>query len=359
MSNESTISNSDDNFLEKEKRLGTKEQEKTALRLLENAEKFSRGKEDPSALKEPVWPVKKEREETYSKISEVREKNENSLLQLEGVTGIASSLRMKRDKLTPELCLTVLVEKKVANPPKESIVPKEIDGIKTDVVETGKIEALSYTWLLRPARPGFSIGHHLITAGTFGALVRDRETNDILILSNNHVMGRSDLASIGDAILQPGPYDGGSYPLNQIATLSKTVPLTKNWNLVDAAVAKPTDIRNVMANAMNLGIPTETGQAYPSGWSKKVGRTTQFTYGYIYSNDLTIAVGGYPFGTAMFRNQIWTTNMLAGGDSGSLLRDYWSNRAIGLSFAGSPYYSFHNNISNVLMSLDVDMVIAL
>ncbi|UCH64230.1 MAG: hypothetical protein JSU77_03685 [Fidelibacterota bacterium] len=292
-------------------------------------------------------------------MAEVREKNEEALLHLEGVTGIASSFRMRKGQLTAEPCLTALVEKKLPTPPKGAKVPQEIDAVKTDVVETGKIEALHFTYGVRPARPGFSIGHHLITAGTFGALVQDKENHDILILSNNHVLARSDLASIGDPVLQPGPYDGGTYPLHQIATLTKMVPLSRNWNNVDAAVAKPTEMRNVIASAIYLGIPTGVGQAYRGWWAKKVGRTTQYTIGYIYSTDAAIWVYGYPFGPALFRDQIWTTGMLAGGDSGSLLRDYYYNRAIGLSFAGSYYYSFHNNIANVLMSLGVDMVTAL
>ena len=114
-----------------------------------------------------------------------------------------------------------------------------------------------------------------------------------------------------------------------------------------------------VASAIYLGIPAGVGQAYPGWYAKKVGRTTQWTYGYIYSNDVSLWVYGYPFGPALFRNQIWTTGMIAGGDSGSLLRDYYFNRAIGLSFAGSYYYSFHNNIANVLTSLGVEMITAL
>ena len=75
----------------------------------------------------------------------------------------------------------------------ESVVPKEIDGIPTDVVEVGKVHSLAglaqaqeveypdvplaqrrEKW--RPAHPGVSIGHYKITAGTFGAVVIDRRT---------------------------------------------------------------------------------------------------------------------------------------------------------------------------------------
>ena len=38
---------------------------------------------------------------------------------------------------------------------------------------------------MRPAPSGISIGHIDITAGTLGGLVRDRESGDVVILSNN------------------------------------------------------------------------------------------------------------------------------------------------------------------------------
>ncbi len=68
---------------------------------------------------------------------------------------------------------------------------------------------------------------------------------------------------------------------------------------------------------------------------------------------------GYGGGTAyLFKNQILTTNMSAGGDSGSLLVDY-GGRAVGLLFAGSWAITVHNHISNVLMALEIEMVEAL
>ena len=75
--------------------------------------------------------------------------------------------------------------------------------------------------------PGISIGHYSITAGTFGAVVRDAATNARLILSNNHVLANSNSGSKGDTILQPGRYDGGKDPQDRIAELERFV--TINW----------------------------------------------------------------------------------------------------------------------------------
>jgi hypothetical protein len=103
------------------------------------------------------------------------------------------------------------------------MVPKTINGIKTDVIETGKIVAFQQQQQkMRPARPGISIGHYQITAGTFGCLVQ--KNGQVFILSNNHVLANTNAAQVGDAIWQPGKYDGGS-SADQIGTLEQFIPI--------------------------------------------------------------------------------------------------------------------------------------
>ncbi|MGH9148010.1 MAG: serine protease, partial [Vicinamibacterales bacterium] len=58
---------------------------------------------------------------------------------------------------------------------------------------------------------------------------------------------------------------------------------------------------------------------------------------------------------ARFVNQIVTTNMSAGGDSGSLLLDL-ENRAVGLLFAGSSALTIHNDIRYVQALLGIRIV---
>ncbi len=82
----------------------------------------------------------------------------------------------------------------------------------------------------RPAQPGMSIGHHKITAGTFGAVVKDKRSGKPLILSNNHVLanisnGSDGKAKKGDIILQPGSYDGGKEDNDAIGYLERFVPI--------------------------------------------------------------------------------------------------------------------------------------
>jgi len=147
------------------------------------------------------------------------------ILIKKGVVGYGKGIKIK-DGVQTWKCVTVLVEKKL---PKNQIaaidlVPDTIGGEVTDVIEVGKIRALSVTGKYRPALGGCSIGHYQSTAGTLGCIVKD-VLGKKYILSNNHVLANENNALVGDAILQPGPYDGGKNPADQIGILHKFVPI--------------------------------------------------------------------------------------------------------------------------------------
>src|SRR5262249_15116870 len=90
----------------------------------------------------------------------------------------------------------------------------------------------------RPLRLGTSIGHHRVTAGMLGAVVRPRGGGADLLLSNNHVLAHENRGKAGDAVLQPGAYDGGAAPDSAVGTLATVVRLKKaGKNLVDSATA--------------------------------------------------------------------------------------------------------------------------
>ena len=69
----------------------------------------------------------------------------------------------------------------------------------------------------------------------------------------------------------------------------------------------------------------------------------------------TVNVGYGGGKVAKFVNQIITTDMSAGGDSGSLVLD-WQNRPVGLLFAGGGSDTFANPIRPVLDLLGVSIV---
>ena len=135
-----------------------------------------------------------------------------SLMKLPNVVGAGKGWKRVGGEITDEKATVVLVRDKV--PALMLAQGDEIPAfdffnhMPTDVRAVGELRALRKT-RRRPAQPGISIGHVEVTAGTFGAVVRNG-IGTRLILSNNHVLANSNDAAIGDLILQPGVADGGS-----------------------------------------------------------------------------------------------------------------------------------------------------
>lgn len=213
----------------------------------------------------------------------------------------------------------------------------------------------------RPVPIGISTGHPAITAGTIGARVTDG--SNVYALSNNHVYADENNASAGDSVIQPGRFDGGSSPADDIGTLANFVPIvfsTSANNVVDAAIASTSTSllgKSTLSNA--YGMPkSSTVAAQPGMRVMKSGRTTGFTKGRIDSINVIVNVG-YDKGVARFVNQIIITpgSFSAGGDSGSLIvsNDRGSNkrRPVGLLFAGSTLVTVANPIDAVLSSFGV------
>lgn len=239
-------------------------------------------------------------------------------------------------------------------------------------VTTGIIDVTQHRMRLRPAPSGISVGHFRVTAGTLGCLVRGRSgprVNRLMVLSNNHVLANSNAAALGDAILQPGSFDGGRSPADQIAILERFMPVNFSGgnNLVDAATgwAWPDRVRRELmylsggaVRTFNVGrVPVA---AVPGMAVGKSGRTTQLTSGRVTAVGVTINVnfGGGRIGR--FVNQIAiraaSGDFSQGGDSGSLIWTWDARRApVGLLFAGGGGTTFANRIGDVLAALDVNL----
>ncbi|AYY11910.1 hypothetical protein EF847_03485 [Actinobacteria bacterium YIM 96077] len=240
---------------------------------------------------------------------------------------------------------------------------------ESDLREVGMISPLSWNPAdlqkrVRPVRPGLSVAHGEVTAGTIGAFVipddggggwesdgtgnggdpgsdggSDRDGR-LHVLSNNHVLADSDRGIPGDAVLQPGPADGGVDPGDRIGVLDRMVTLQRDAsNLVDAATAR-------------LDGAIETDVAHPigvlAGWSDvhegievaKVGRTTGITRGDVSAFEVDGLVVEFPGGPVEFHGQIEVSGgadgaFSSGGDSGSVVYREDRQEAVGLLFAGS------------------------
>lgn len=218
---------------------------------------------------------------------------------------------------------------------------------EVDVVEVGEIRALSpftpeeMQKPHRPLAPGCSVGHPDITAGTLGAFV---EVDGVVhALSNNHVLGNTGEARIGDTALQPGVADRGRDPGDRFGELVAMSELRRDRpNRVDAAIAR-IDEGVGHDPARCPGGPITVADPEPGGATEveKVGRTTGHTRGRITAFEVDGLRISFPGGELVFDDQLEVSGTAgpfsAGGDSGSLIWTREGRRAVGLLFAGSAY----------------------
>jgi hypothetical protein len=313
-------------------------------------------------------------------------------------TGVGLKVTGGQRTETPSIICSVQKRVPASSLSPQDLVPSELGGVPTDVIETGRIRTFqSPTGRFRPAPGGVSVGHREITAGTLGCWVHSN--GQWMMLSNNHVLANSNDAEIGDPILQPGPFDSGRYPDDQIAVLEnfvhinfpgdsnggsnggsggcgiagsivsilngiarilgsstrlKSISTQQLDNLVDAAIARPLNEEDVLPEILNIGAVTETASAQLGTAVKKSGRTTGFTVGEIIQVDVTVDV---QYGTnlvARFTDQLMAGAMSQGGDSGSAVLDD-QDRLVGLLFAGSDQTTIINRIEHVFDSLNLTL----
>lgn len=271
------------------------------------------------------------------------------LMRTPNVVGVGRGYKTAGGMRTEDEAIVVLVERKLS--PSELtnalMVPAKLVGLPTDVVEVGRLRALEAVQprgsgrmgRIRPAPGGVSIGHPDITAGTLGAIVYDRQTGYPYILSNNHVLANSSTRLTGRPArltpsLQPGPYDDGRPTLDAIGRLERFIPLKRwDYNLFDAAIARPDNPGDVDPDIMEIGRPIGMADAFLGQRVRKSGRTTGLTSGKVTLLDADVEVEYEAF-VLQFTGTIGSDMQSQGGDSGSLVVDDQLN-AVGLLFAGS------------------------
>jgi len=188
----------------------------------------------------------------------------------------------------------------------------------------------------------------------------------MLMLSNNHVLANVNEGVFGDAIIQPGPTDGGVSPADQVAVLERFVPIDfAGSNFVDCATGWcwPDRVR-----PEHVFLSGGTQQFFRMGSQPvvpalemavtKSGRTTQVTTGRITGIGATINVNYNGGRIAHFADTISITGnsgaFSQGGDSGSLIMTNNSLRQpVGLLFAGGGATTFAIRIDRVMDALDI------
>lgn len=346
-------------------------------------------------------------------IKQVHKKHCYDLLKKPNVVSVGIGYKHVKGKDTKQKCIVVGVSKKlpVAALSVENTVPATIDAVDTDVVQMGVITAhpkkikkrkgkgrakalvVDPTQKFRPAPPGCSAGHFLITAGTCGLIVKKNGIRHIL--SNNHVFANSNAAQIGDDIYQPGPHDGGT-SADKIGVLADFVPIdfgaggglppipgcpiakaiamianfcakllgrrsrlvavtpSTGPNTTDCAIALPDNDADIINEIIQIGAPLGVALGTLGMPIQKFGRTTSYTTDTITQTNAVIQVQYGPGQIATFENQFVAGPMSAGGDSGSSILDM-NNNVVGLLFAGSDTTTIFNPIQDVFTQLGVSL----
>jgi len=273
----------------------------------------------------------------------------------------------------------IYVKQKGDVSPKD-LIPKRLDigpeSIETDVIAVGELKALDNKAKRRPICAGISTMHKDGTACTINGFFRDKETQETLVASNNHCYALENKALIGDPVLQPGPYDGGKYPDDQIGTLEKYVEVKFDTftcpfrnalikfvrlftrqvaeNKVDIAFAKMSVLYEVLATY--IGEFKGKRFFHVGDQVTKSGRTTEQTEGVVidtaYSGYVT-----YSRGMAFFTDcyLVEGAGFSAGGDSGSPVFDMNGNYG-GALFAGSDQYTIVCKVENIEKEANVELI---
>ena len=298
---------------------------------------------------------------------------ETDLLKLPGVTAVDVGYKYVNGKRTDQIAVRVHVAKKKKNVDKKDMIPAEINGVKTDVIEgtyepyvvskkkiinvdTQAVDTTKY----RPLQGGISIGPDrsvggYIFAGTLGCMVKDNSSGKIVMLSNFHVMCIDNNWHVGDQQDQPSLIDTGTNA-DGVGTLLRAV-LSSH---VDGAIASINTGIATQASVVGIGNVAGTTAAVLGSAVRKKGRTTGLTYGTIdgLNGSVNVNYGG-TIGTKTLTDQLFivpdtTQNAMFSdhGDSGSVIMDS-TNHVVGLLFAGDTTRTIANMIANVESELNI------
>lgn len=286
-----------------------------------------------------------------------------------GIMGYGIAEKTTLGKPVGEVTLKIYVAEKK---PEESLESNEVvlstvsipglGNIPTDVEEIGYQKLQGLTARSRPSMLGYSVGTLGGESGSMGALVRNKASSEVFILSNSHVLARNGFGNRGDVVVQPGPSDGG-VEKDRIGILSDWIAFDFESgfnNLCDAAIAQ-LDRSDLVDNSIpEIGTPQGVGLTISRGMEvQKTGRTSEHTTGIIqdinYRTFMSFDKPDGSMGAAGFRDQVLCTRYSDGGDSGSLVCDMKGN-AVGLHWCGSSKVSVFSPIGFILDTLELELV---
>jgi hypothetical protein len=279
-----------------------------------------------------------------------REHVEYICARYSGVTAVRVARKTRRGRTLRRMALVIYVAKKL--PAERVPVGQRIDLDEVlradvgrrylDVQQAGpysiRIPKFRSVERIRPVPRGVSIGHKDITAGTTGPLAVLPD-GTIVSISNNHVLANSNRGHLGDACLQPGPYDGGMLENDKVGELLSFVPIRFDGraNLVDAAM-RSTQFDELATIHDLPGAPQEVWDVEQGMEVFTRGRTEpELSFGDCIDVDAAVQVGYGDNKTALFDGvpMFDGPNFSQPGDSGSLIMALaFGYPAVALLFAG-------------------------
>lgn len=293
------------------------------------------------------------------------------LLAIPGVHTVGIGFKQRGGEVTDQLAVVVFVDTKLARDdvPADRMVPPEIrffmestdqeEVVPTDVVEQARaveyphIPAGTLAGRARPVAGGRSISQAGSGGGTLGGWVWDDLNDEVVLLTNNHVLG----SVAGTDVFQPW---GSTATGDRIADVVRTGSL-------DATIAAPINDADVSQQiegvgpgvfevaTATLGMQVEKSGAktdHTTGWVQYVGLTGHYGS----TNDFQVTPdAGMPNGRFAYY-----------GDSGSLIVERTNpsggswKRVVGLLWGGDPKAGTAkaHQILDVFADLDLDTLCA-
>ncbi|EWS99607.1 hypothetical protein N865_01135 [Intrasporangium oryzae NRRL B-24470] len=293
------------------------------------------------------------------------------LLSIPGVHTVGIGYKRRGGEVTADLAVIVFVDTKLprADVPPDRMVPLEIrffmdssdreESVPTDVVEQARpveythIPAGTLAGRARPVAGGRSIARAASGGGTLGGWVWDGLNDEVVLLTNNHVLG----GAAGTDVFQPW---GSTAATDHIADVVRTGTL-------DATIAAPVNAADVLEEiegvgpavfeitTATVGMPVEKSGAktdHTTGWVEYVGLTGHYGS----TNDFQVAPDpGMPNGRFAYY-----------GDSGSLIVERTNpsggswKRVVGLLWGGNPELgnAKAHQVQDVFADLNLDTLCA-
>jgi hypothetical protein len=255
--------------------------------------------------------------------------------------GFGFGAKESEGKLTGDLAVRIYVtgKKTLGNLEKWQRIPKEINGLPTDVVplRRPRLHAL--------AAPGTGIRRQKAGSGvgSYGFTIENAETGKWFLVTAAHVIATDSNAGEEKTIVA----DHASTQV--LATLSDFEPLrTDQPNSMDAAIAEISNKADILRSIPRIGPIAETQQEsflYQS--VRKFGAITNHTLGVVVDGLSSLPLGPFVYdGLVCVKG--CEVHFSEQGDSGSVVVDAISHRPIGLITGGAGYETFITPIHRIL-----------